>query len=106
VNGADSCTSYQASEVSLGNYQDGLPAVSVLSPSVLTNLASGRSLTGQGLLLSSPGATNTGSVDVTLDAPSWLEYDWTGSGPQDPFGTAIFGQFRGHDKVIYWREVY
>ncbi|MFN3237024.1 MAG: DUF6701 domain-containing protein [Pseudomonadales bacterium] len=106
VNGADSCTSYQASEVSLGNYQDGLPAVSVLSPSALTNLASGRSLTGQGLLLSSPGATNTGSVDVTLDAPSWLEYDWTGSGPQDPFGTAIFGQFRGHDKVIYWREVF
>jgi hypothetical protein len=106
LNATDSCTSYQASEVSLGNYQNGLPTVSVLSPSVPTNLISGKSQIGQGLLLSSPGATNTGSVDVTLNVPVWLEFDWTGSGLQDPFGTAIFGQFRGHDKVIYWREVY
>ena len=106
VNSADGCTTYQTSGVSLSNYQDGLPTVSVLSPSSATNLSSGVSVAGSGIFLSSPGATNTGSVDVTYNAPNWLEFDWLGSGLQDPFGTAIFGTFRGHDKVIYWREVY
>ena len=106
VNTADDCSLYQASGVTLSNYQDGLPTVTVLSPSGATNVSNGTSTKGSGLILSSPGATNTGSVDGTYDAPSWLEFDWQGSGLVDPVGTAIFGQFRGHDKVIYWREIY
>jgi MSHA biogenesis protein MshQ len=106
VNSADSCSTYIQSAASLGNYQDGLPAVSLLAPGTATNFVNGASVINGGLLLSSPGAMNTGSVDVTYDAPSWLEYDWAGSGATDPLGTAIFGQYRGHDKVIYWREVY
>lgn len=103
---ADNCSTYVESAASLDNYQDGLPAVTLLSPVSMMNFVSGRSAVNGGLLLSSPGATNTGSVDVTYDAPSWLEYDWAGGGVIDPVGTAIFGQYRGHDKVIYWREVY
>lgn len=106
VNSSDSCSDYEASRAALSNYQDGLPTVSVLSPGSLTNLVSGVSNPGTGLFLSSPGATNMGSVDLTFDAPSWLEFDWFGSGAEDPMGTAIFGQFRGHDKIIYWRELY
>lgn len=103
---ADSCTTYVSTDASLGNYQGGLPAVSVISPGTPVAFSSGVSVSGSGLLLSAPGATNTGSVDVTYDAAAWLEYDWAGAGNEDPTGTAIFGQFRGHDKVIYWREVY
>jgi MSHA biogenesis protein MshQ len=43
-------------------------------------------------------------VDVTLDVPSWLEFDWNGSGAEDPMGTATFGRHRGHDRIIYWSE--
>jgi MSHA biogenesis protein MshQ len=56
-------------------------------------------------LISAPGAGNTGSVDLTYDAPAWPEFDWNGSGAEDPTGTASFGHYRGHDKVIYWHEV-
>lgn len=106
LNPNDSCSTYSNSAASLGNYQHSMPAVTVLAPATATSFMSGESAAGSGLLLSSPGATNTGSVDVTYDAPAWLEFDWNGTGSEDPVGTAIFGQFRGHDKVIYWREVY
>jgi MSHA biogenesis protein MshQ len=42
---------------------------------------------------------------VSYNSPAWLEYDWSGGGDEDPKGTASFGHFRGHDRVIYWREI-
>ena len=60
------------------------------------------------LFLAAPGAGNDGSVNVTVDAPSWLEYDWnTGlTGLEDPTGTAVFGIFKGRFSTIYTRELY
>jgi hypothetical protein len=62
-----------------------------------------------GFVLSAPGAANTGDVVLTIDLSSmlWLQYDWDGDGSLDatPERTATFGQYRGHDRVIYWREV-
>lgn len=60
------------------------------------------------LFLAAPGAGNDGSVNITVDAPSWLEYDWnTGStGLEDPTGTAVFGIFKGRISTIYTRELY
>ncbi len=59
--------------------------------------------------LASPGANYTGVVDVQVDLSSlpWLRYDWVGSGTlvDHPGVSASFGQFRGHDRIIYWREV-
>jgi MSHA biogenesis protein MshQ len=55
-------------------------------------------------MLSAPGFGNDGSVSVILDVPDWLEFDWFGSGAADPAGTATFGRFRGHDRIIYWSE--
>ncbi|MEM9209004.1 MAG: LamG domain-containing protein, partial [Pseudomonadota bacterium] len=47
------------------------------------------------LYLAAPGAGNEGSVNVTADAPDWLEYDWNAAatGLEDPVGTAVFGIF-------------
>ena len=60
------------------------------------------------LFLAAPGTGNDGSVNITVDAPSWLEYDWnTGStGLEDPTGTAVFGIFKGRFSTIYTRELY
>lgn len=103
---ADDCSSYINTGATLGNYQGGLPVLTVIAPTTASLLVKGEAAVIDRLYLAAPGAGNTGSVDVTYDAPAWLEYDWLGTGVQDPLGTASFGQFRGHDRVIYWREVY
>ncbi len=64
---------------------------------------------------SAPGAGSTGEIAVQVDVSgvSWLLYDWDGvdqGGDLDflddfPSSTAIFGRYRAHDKIIYWREV-
>ena len=61
---------------------------------------------GQGeLTWSTPVSNRYGSFDFEYDAPTWLEYDWTGSGNEDPTASVSFGRYRGHDKVIYWKEI-
>lgn len=57
--------------------------------------------------------TGTGSfiVRVDLTAYPWLRYDWNQNAnhnddtglPNANFG---FGSYRGHDRIIYWREVF
>lgn len=60
------------------------------------------------LFLKAPGQNNTGDIGVTLNSPSWLQYDWDNDGnpDNDPNGVASFGLYRGDDRVIYWREVF
>lgn len=84
----------------------------------ITVSASGRSdlsynptlINGDGeLLLTAPGSGNEGSILLNVDhsAQTWLQYDWNGDGSlqNHPGATASFGQYRGHDRIIYWREV-
>lgn len=58
-----------------------------------------------------PGAGNTGSleVDVNLTNYPWLQFDWNDDGdhaePALPTATFTFGSYRGHDRIIHWREV-
>jgi len=58
---------------------------------------------------SMPGAGYTGSIDLRLDlsSQSWLRHDWDTDGDFEdhPDVTASFGQYRSHDRIIYWREV-
>lgn len=54
-----------------------------------------------------PGTPDTGDATVTYDAPSWLEGDFDNDGNfgDDPEATATFGVYRGHERVIYRKEV-
>jgi MSHA biogenesis protein MshQ len=59
---------------------------------------------------SAPGAGNTGSFEVDIDMSSddsWLTFDWDGDGDLDEeiTGQYQFGSYRGHDRILYWREV-
>ncbi|MFT6133049.1 MAG: MSHA biogenesis protein MshQ [Shewanella sp.] len=67
------------------------------------------------LLLNAPG--DMGVVKLQLnpsnDPTGWsdyLNYDWNGDGVIDsddhPEATVTFGQFRGNDRIIHWREVF
>ncbi len=117
----DACTTILRSAVTY-------PAGNILTPANLTVGLSGGSTTGNygGLsateiaftngdasqFFSAPTGGGTGSFNVTVDLTSypWLRFDWNQDGsytdaslPQAQFG---FGSYRGHDRVIYWRELF
>mgnify|MGYP000091379910 CR=1 FL=1 len=59
-----------------------------------------------------PGQGNTGSFDIGIDLTNrpWLRFDWNQDGDflndiQMPPANVGFGSYRGHDRIIYWREV-
>ncbi|MGL4613267.1 MAG: DUF6701 domain-containing protein [Shewanella sp.] len=59
--------------------------------------------------LASGATPYRGQVTAPLDVPAWLEWywNWNGNPPAqlaDPRASAFFGRYRGHDKIIYWRE--
>lgn len=63
-----------------------------------------------GHYFTAPGA-GTGSfvVGVDLTNLAWLRFDWDQNGDHNndlalPAANLGFGQYRGHDRVIYWRE--
>ncbi|MBU1395817.1 MAG: LamG domain-containing protein [Gammaproteobacteria bacterium] len=105
-NTADFCTQFNATDVSLSNWQRDLNAGDT-SVSL-----SGRFDAGRGnLKLSKPGTGNTGSVDLALQlgaaSQSWLQGRWTGGDyDQDPAARASFGLYRGSKSLIYLREMY
>ncbi len=55
-----------------------------------------------------PAAGRYGAYHFFYDVESWLEYDWNGSADginEDPSGVVNFGQYRGNDRLIYWKEI-
>ena len=56
------------------------------------------------LLLAPPG--QNGSWTLQYAAPTWLKYDWkpATAGDENPAATALFGRYRGNDRLIYQRE--
>ncbi|MCW8885178.1 MAG: LamG domain-containing protein [Motiliproteus sp.] len=109
VNGDDSCTTYIDTDASLDHSSYGSDNLdsgetSITDPTTATAVSAGNSLVATPLVLSAPDEGNEGQVDVIYDAPGWLEFDWLGAGDTDPQGQATFGRYRGHDRIIYWRE--
>ncbi|MCR8923055.1 hypothetical protein NO559_09750 [Dasania sp. GY-MA-18] len=58
------------------------------------------------IIITRPGSGKTGSLDITVTVDSWLQYDWDSDGTftDNPSTRVTFGSYRGHDKIIYWRE--
>ena len=93
-----------------------------ITPTVINNLLTSTQLFfsqgTSGLSFSAPcsqsdgsGACNgTGSFTIGVDLSDlpWLKYDWDQDGSfleSPPTATGSFGGYRGHDKIINWREV-
>jgi hypothetical protein len=108
ANTADACTTVAAASATLGNFSGNLGMGETLpvAPASPSLLSSGTTATSRHLRLSAPGTGNDGKVRVTLDLPDWLTWDWQGDGVlRDPWATATFGQYRGHDRIVFRREV-
>ncbi|MEX1213422.1 DUF6701 domain-containing protein [Saccharospirillum sp.] len=96
---AESCWVYSNTDATLS------PAITTLEP-VNDTLLTGEVKSGSELALIAPGAGNTGSARLTMNVPLWLQDDFNGDGVlSSPEATVTFGVYRGHDRIIYWREV-
>lgn len=110
VNLSDSCTNVSAL-VSLNPAPSSLPFsdIAVGSGTTAFSLNGPVSAGEAGFSFAIPTAGTGGVVEiaVNLSSLSWLQFDWNGDGSlqDDPNATATFGQYRGHDRIIYWREV-
>ncbi|WP_088210046.1 DUF6701 domain-containing protein [Shewanella sp. Shew256] len=117
LNGDDSCT---IATYGLGSQVDNAALGYHFDPDLITGQSINRSgassafQAGQFDLLwralTSSGNLYRGQVTAPLDVPTWLEWywNWNGVSPtslSDPRASAFFGRYRGHDRIIYWREV-
>ncbi|MEK9765762.1 MAG: DUF6701 domain-containing protein, partial [Thalassolituus sp.] len=101
LNNDDSCTDWN-------NLQATVDSLSLVMPG--TGVLSSGSSGSDGIYLLAPtgvlGIPDTGNATVNYNAPSWLEGDYDGDGTfEDPSATATFGVYRGHQRLIYRREV-
>ncbi|GAA6134684.1 hypothetical protein NBRC116188_14730 [Oceaniserpentilla sp. 4NH20-0058] len=58
---------------------------------------------------SAPANGHYGTITTQYSSPSWLTYNWDESldtSEEGPITNVTFGRYRGHDKIIYWKELY
>ena len=93
--------------VIVNNHTGNLAAVNFVVGDVNLPLASTAVSQGLGrsVEVDRPGPNNDGSVEVTFDVDPWLQFSWDGGADIDPTTIIHFGSFRGHDRIIYRREV-
>ena len=54
-----------------------------------------------------PASNLSGELQLEFDVPVWLRFDWdnnAGSADTNPRANAVFGRYRGNDRIINWRE--
>jgi len=111
AHGADLCTSVTPTVTPLGSGGTSLEDITVgTATTTLSVNAPLNDTQNENFSFSAPGVGGAGSIQVNQDlsAIPWLRFDWDGDGALDsehPFVEAQFGQYRGHDRIIYWREV-
>lgn len=118
TNIADDCTRYSSVEappIVLSGYTDNLNTSETEAQiggiaGDADQFVSGDYPLGRELYLSAAGIGNDGSVNILHEFEDWLKFDWNRDGDIDdtadhPAATATFGRYRGHDRIIYWREV-
>lgn len=94
VNTADSCTPWTTADIT-----SPAPKHHTLAPD------SGTFSAGEAGPLSLQPAGSQGTDTLTWAVDDWLKDDADEDGTlEDPSALATFGVYRGHDRVIYWRE--
>ena len=112
----DSCTDIAFSAISM----DGISPITNPQPvsvgsgtsNGLLNVSGLNAITTGGsfnLRFTAPGDTGSFPVIIDLTNYPWLRSDWNQDNDFDsetslPTATMSFGSYRGHDRVIYWRE--
>ncbi len=119
TNTDDNCSTYDAIDMVINPSLANSGSTSASGSGTAIN---GEALLAQQVVLSAPGLTHEGSAQLCLNVENWLKFDWNNDGlnlaqvcdassssimgdNDNPMSTATFGRYRGHDRIIYWREV-
>lgn len=128
TNTLDVCSNFTASQFAFA-FPAGTSAKSNNLAACETTISVAGSPPRQTLRLSAPGASNNGWTDLTLNlgpiasgtqcvAPSstntpattanfpWLQFNWFGTGVQNPRVRANFGVYKNANEFIYLREIH
>ena len=73
--------------------------VTITAPAIVS---AGKSDSVNPIQVSRPGKTGALLIDIEVD--DWLKYPWNAGGDENPQTQINFGSYRGHDRIIYWRE--
>nr|WP_283102798.1 DUF6701 domain-containing protein [Shewanella abyssi] len=105
-NSADSCSGFSTDDDGLELTRDvALGNVNAFTGSNGTGKVGTVGLGNSFIYFPAPNAE--GEVGLQLHVDKWLQWYWNydSSALEDPRATAYFGTYRGHDRIIYWREV-
>ncbi|KKO12205.1 DUF6701 domain-containing protein [Pseudohongiella sp.] len=124
VNTDDSCTVIDAAELTLvpgtytGSLEDGdtgidTPQTTEFFEGQVQGVESATSPSDATFTATAPGEGNGGTVDVEIDLDAlnlpFLQFRWPevdADYNENPRAQLEFGQFRSHDRVIHWQEIY
>ncbi|GAB1268339.1 hypothetical protein NBRC116493_15920 [Aurantivibrio infirmus] len=122
LNGNDSCTRLARNDIRFNGSAISGDPISVPVGGGSTNATFTQDPTGNsdiniingsaGLSFSAPGVGNLGTfvIDAQMTNYPWLRFDWNQNNDNaddttQPSANINFGSYRGHDRVIFWREV-
>lgn len=57
------------------------------------------------LSLRVPEAVNVDCIDIAIDSPAWLDFQWDSVNDLDPISRATCRVYKGNSKFIYIREL-
>ena len=126
TNTIDACTQIESNQLDLlaGTYTGSLndPETSIVpaqsstfNGGLIQGTQAATNPTDRTFSATAPGDGNAGTVDIELDlSPTglnlpWLQFRWPHDDQdfnENPRATLEFGQFRSHDRVINWQEIY
>jgi MSHA biogenesis protein MshQ len=124
VNTDDSCTVIDAAQLTLvpgtytGNLDDGeteitTPQTTTFFEGQVQSLQSASNPSDATFTATAAGVGNGGTVDIELDLDAldlpFLQFRWPELDTdynENPRAQLEFGQFRSHDRVIHWQEIY
>ncbi len=124
LNTDDNCTIIDAAELTLvpgtytGNLDDGdtqivTPQTTEFYEGQVQGVEAATNPGDETFTATAPGEDNGGTVDVELDLDAlglpFLQFRWpelNADYNENPRAQLEFGQFRSHDRVIHWQEIY
>ncbi len=119
-NSLDNCSLIDSDELSFNTYtaplQNGDTTITAGTTTVYAGQTQGVSVNDDPLETSAPGEGNTGTVNLELDLSAatglnmeYLRFEWDDADDdynENPQGQIEFGQYRMHDRIINWQEIY
>ncbi|EAT12437.1 DUF2341 domain-containing protein [Bermanella marisrubri] len=113
LNDLDNATPYDLTNVINLSVTDAGDASNplTLTSSTISFVDGNTGVLNNGIALGQWSATSNGEYgryQLFYDAPLWLKHNWdesTDGSIEDPSAEVSFGQYRGNDRVIYWKEI-